>query len=178
MTKIFSFIVFVVTLLLLGFFFLWPIYEILKGGFFNADGLFTLGFFKVIFKNHLYLKGLSNALYSGIFSTLLALLISLPLAYFSHKYEFPLKRILTTVILLPLLLPPFVGAIGIQQFFGAYGMLNSILLKLGILQFPHVIDWLGQYKFFGMVLMNALCLYPSLSLPLHLSSSPSHSRLA
>jgi hypothetical protein len=29
-----------------------------------------------------------------------------------------------------------------------------------------------------MVLMNALCLYPSLSLPLHLSSSPSHSRLA
>jgi iron(III) transport system permease protein len=62
------------------------------------------------------------------------------------------------------MLPPFVGAIGIQQIFDSYGIRNSILLKLGIIQFPHVIDWLGQYKFFGMVLLNALSLYPVLYL--------------
>jgi iron(III) transport system permease protein len=164
MVKIFSCAVFFLTILFLGCFFLWPIWEIIQGGFFNVDGKFTLGFFKIIFENGIYIEGILHAIASGIFSTLLALAIALPLAYFSQKYEFPFKKLLTSCVLLPIMLPPFVGAIGIQQIFGSYGMLNSILLKLGVIQAPHLVDWLGHYKFPGMVLMNALSLYPILYL--------------
>jgi iron(III) transport system permease protein len=160
----FSFVVFAIALLFLGCFFLWPIWEIIQGGFWGIDGKFTLGFFRIIFENNTYIKGLLHAIGSGFFSTILTLTIALPLAYFSHKYEFPFKKLLTTVVLLPIMLPPFVGAIGIQQIFGAYGVLNSVLMKLGLIQFPHGIDWLGQYKFFGMTLLNALSLYPILYL--------------
>lgn len=164
MTRFFSLIVFVATVLLLGCFFVWPIWEILQGGFFNTDGTFTLGFFKVIFQNHVYLDGLRNAILIGLLSTLLTLAIALPLAYCSHKYDFPFKKCLTTIVLLPIMLPPFVGAIGIQQIFGTYGMLNALLWKLGWLPTTEVIDWLGNYKFFGMIVMNALGLYPILYL--------------
>jgi iron(III) transport system permease protein len=164
MTRIFSFTVFVITLLFLSCFFLWPIWEIIQGGFFNVDGQFTFGFFKIIFENNTYIAGLLNAISSGFLSTLLTIAIALPLAYFSHKYEFPFKKLLTTIVLLPIMLPPFVGAIGIQQIFGSYGVLNSILLKLGAIPPSHVADWLGQYKFLGMILMNALSLYPVLYL--------------
>jgi iron(III) transport system permease protein len=164
MGKIFPSIVFVLTLLFLGCFFLWPIWEILQGGFFNVDGKFTFGFFRAIFENGPYLKGLLNAIRSGVFSTLLTLAIALPLAYFSHKYEFPFKKSLTVVILLPIMLPPFVGAIGIQQVFGSFGVLNAFLKKIGIMGSTEVIDWLGHYKFWGMVLMNALSSYPILYL--------------
>ncbi|MDR1907141.1 MAG: iron ABC transporter permease [Puniceicoccales bacterium] len=164
MTKILSLAVFVVTILFLGCFFLWPIWEIIQGGFFNVDGKFTFGFFKVIFENNTYIAGLFNAITIGFLSTLLTLAIALPLAYFSHKYEFPFKKILTAVILLPIMLPPFVGAIGVQRIFGSYGVLNSVLLKLGLIQPTEIVDWLGQYKFFGMIIMNALSLYPMLYL--------------
>jgi iron(III) transport system permease protein len=164
MTRIFSFAVFAITLLFLGCFFLWPIWEIIQGGFLDTNGKFTLDFFKIIFENNTYISGLLNAASSGFFSTLLTLAIALPLAYCSHKYEFPFKKLLTTVILLPIMLPPFVGAIGTQQIFGSYGFLNSILLKLGIIRPTQIIDWLGQYKFSGMVLMNTLSLYPVLYL--------------
>jgi iron(III) transport system permease protein len=164
MIRIFSLTVFVITILFLGCFFLLPIWEIIQGGFFNVDGQFTFGFFKIIFENNTYIAGLLNAIGSGFLSTLLTLAIALPLAYCSHKYEFPFKKLLTTIVLLPIMLPPFVGAIGIQQIFGSYGVLNSILLKLGIIPSNQVIDWLGQYKFLGMVLMNALSLYPVLYL--------------
>ena len=171
MTKCFPYIVFSITVVFLGAFFLWPIWEILQGGFFNADGRFTLGFFGVIFENSVYVRGLINAIGAGIASTILTLLIALPLAFFAHKYEFPLKKLLTTIILLPIMLPPFVGAIGIQQIFGSYGSLNAFLLKLGVIDEAHLIDWLGQYKFLGMVIMNALGLYPILYLNIMASLS-------
>ncbi|MDR2812933.1 MAG: iron ABC transporter permease [Puniceicoccales bacterium] len=164
MIRIFSSAVFMTTLLFLGCFFIWPIWEIIQGGFFNIDGKFTLGFFRIIFENNTYIKGLLHAIGSGLLSTLLTLAIALPLAYFSHKYDFPFKKLLTTIILLPIMLPPFVGAIGVQQIFGSYGILNSILLKWGVITPTHAIDWLGQYKFLGMILMNAFSLYPVLYL--------------
>ncbi|MDR3317420.1 MAG: hypothetical protein LBS71_01280, partial [Puniceicoccales bacterium] len=77
MIKFFSFIVFAITLLFLGCFFIWPIWEIIQGGFFNVDGKFTFGFFKIIFENDIYIQGLLNAIYSGICSTLVTLAIAL-----------------------------------------------------------------------------------------------------
>jgi iron(III) transport system permease protein len=62
------------------------------------------------------------------------------------------------------MLPPFVGAIGIQQIFGSYGVLNSILINLHVIPPTCVTDWLGQYKFLSMILMNSLSLYPVLYL--------------
>ena len=52
-----------------------------------------------------------------------------------------------------MILPPFVGAIGLQQILGRFGALNA-LFGLG------PVDWLGQGRFFGVVLLQALGLYP------------------
>ncbi|MDR1457905.1 MAG: hypothetical protein LBI37_00025, partial [Puniceicoccales bacterium] len=160
MIGVLSFCVFAFTASFLGCFFLWPIWEIIQGGFFNVDGQFTLGFFDIIFHNRVYIDGLLNSTGLGLFSTLLSLLIAMPLAYFTDRYKFPLKKTLTSVILLPIMLPPFVGTIGIQQIFGTYGVLNSILLKFGVIEPGNYIDWLGSHKFLGIAVMNALSLYP------------------
>jgi iron(III) transport system permease protein len=64
------------------------------------------------------------------------------------------------------MLPPFVGAIGIHHIFGVRGMLNSILLKIGVIDGAHLIDWLGDYKLVGMCFLNAISLYPIMYLNL------------
>ena len=50
-------------------------------------------------------------------TTTLALLIALPLAVVSDRFLFPGKGLLGSLVLIPMILPPFVGAIGFQQMF-------------------------------------------------------------
>ncbi|HEY5814704.1 MAG TPA: iron ABC transporter permease, partial [Terrimicrobiaceae bacterium] len=94
----------------------------------------------------------------------LAIFIAFPLAVVSDRYLFPGKGILTGLILVPMILPPFVGAIGIKQIFGQKGSLNALLENLGLMDPITPIDWLGESRFWGVVLMNAIHLYPILYL--------------
>jgi iron(III) transport system permease protein len=63
-----------------------------------------------------------------------------------------------------MILPPFVGALGILKIFGTHGVLNALLLKLGVFDVFPTIDWLGKYKFGSIVIFEALNLYPILFL--------------
>lgn len=147
-------------------FFFWPILVVIKGGFLDASNSFTFSYVAEVFRNPIYLDGLINALGLGAFTTLVSLIIATPLAYVSDRYDFLGKKIFSTLILLPIMLPPFVGAIGIRQILGQYGVLNSFLEVVGILQDGQTIDWLGEGRFWGMVVLSALSLYPIMYLNL------------
>jgi iron(III) transport system permease protein len=62
--------------------------------------------------------------------------------------------------LVPMILPPFVGAIGIKQIFGQYGALNSLIIALGLKPDGWTYDWFAQHQFGGIALVQALSLYP------------------
>ncbi len=51
----------------------------------------------------------------AVFSTALTILIALPLAFLTDRFLFPGKSLFSALILVPMILPPFVGAIGIKQ---------------------------------------------------------------
>lgn len=146
-----------------GAFFLWPIWQVLQGGFYDANG-FTLVYIAEVFRNPIYLEGLRNAFGVGFFSTLGALIIALPMAFIADRYDFPLKKFFMGAALLPIMLPPFVGAIGVKQIFGQFGAFNATLHALGILETGEVVDWIGQGQFWGVVLVSAFSLYPILYL--------------
>jgi iron(III) transport system permease protein len=59
-----------------------------------------------------------------------------------------------------MILPPFVGAIGIKQILGQYGALNALLINLGLRPEGWTFDWLGANQFLGIALVNAFSLYP------------------
>ena len=77
-----------------GVFFLLPILTTVKEAFF-LNGTFTLDYVTEVFRNRLYLEGLRNALFLGIASTILSMVIAMPLALLADRYEFPLKGGLT-----------------------------------------------------------------------------------
>ena len=156
--------VYAITAIFFFFFFLWPIGETLRGAFFTPTGEFTLAFILEVFRNPVYLEGLWNSLLMGVFSTLLALLIALPLAFLSDRFLFPGKTLLGAFILIPMILPPFVGAIGVKQILGQSGALNVLLENLGLMNPGAPIDWLGESRLVGVVILNALSLYPILYL--------------
>ncbi len=143
-------------------FFLYPAVEVLKEAFYNEEEGLTLGFVSQVLANPVYVEGLWNAFALGITSTFASLLIAFPLALLGHRYLFPFKKTLGALILIPLVLPPFVGAVGVKQILGIQGALNAFLVKLGLMDVAAPFDWLGEGRFMGVVIMNALHLYPIL----------------
>jgi iron(III) transport system permease protein len=122
---------------LFAVFFLYPAGMVVKQAFeaTGADGekVWTLDFIGSVFSNPIYREGLWNALMMGVVSTALTLLIAFPLALVAHRYDFVGKKFLAILILAPMILPPFVGAVGIKQMLGVNGAFNALLIDLGMM---------------------------------------------
>jgi len=148
------------TCLVFALFFVYPIWNTVREAFVSADGTFTVAYVAEVFRNPIYLEGLWNSFLMGFFTTLLCLLIALPLALIANTWAFRGKELLNSLVLVPLILPPFVGALGVKQLLGQAGALNALLMHCGLMDPAQPFDWLGEGRLFGIVLMNALHLYP------------------
>jgi iron(III) transport system permease protein len=134
---------------------LYPIALTIQGAFYSdvsARSGFTLRHVALVFEDPRLLGGLLNSLKVAVLTTALALLIALPLALLGARYKFPGKAFFSAMVLVPLILPPFVGAIGMRALIGREGAINA-LLGTGF-------DVLGSAKLAGVVLVQALSLYP------------------
>lgn len=121
-----SFSVFLVVLSLLVILLLYPVVVVLSVAF-TVDGKFSFLNFTNFFANKLFLECFSNSLLVAIAAVITTSVIGIPLAYFLTRYEFPGKRILEILATVPIIIPPFVGAIGLTYFFGKYGIVNLFL---------------------------------------------------
>ncbi len=156
MRKSTAWFVFGAVTVLLSVLFFWPLGKVVSGGFW-VDGQFTLRYLLGVFENPVYVEGLFNSLKIALGTTFLAMCVALPLAWIANQFDFRGKTAFSALVLVPMILPPFVGAIGFQQMFGAYGMVNA-LFGLGAR------DWLGGGQYAGVVLLQTLSLYPILYL--------------
>ncbi|MBC7979645.1 MAG: iron ABC transporter permease, partial [Armatimonadetes bacterium] len=151
---------------LFALFFVYPAWMVVKQAFQATDGngetMWTMDFIRVVFLNPIYREGLWNAFMMGVVSTGLTLLLAFPLALVAHRYDFPGKRFLGVLVLAPMILPPFVGAVGIKMMLGVNGAFNALLIDLGVIDAARPFDWLAEGRFAGIVVMNALHLYPIL----------------
>jgi iron(III) transport system permease protein len=166
MSRNWAFLVFAAAACFFAACFLYPIAASLQGAMFDQEGKFTLGYIAEIFRNPIYVEGLINSFLLAVCSTALCCVIAIPLAVLADRFSFPGKTFVSALILVPMILPPFVGAIGIRQILGQQGVLNAVLVRIGLMDPDSPLDWLGQGKFWGVVILNALHLYPILYLNL------------
>ena len=144
-------------LLVFGFLLLFlavPVGTVFYSAFVNADGSFTMGHFGAFFNQPLMQEAFFNSLYVAGWSALLASLIAVPLAYFTVRFEFRGALIIQTLGVLPLIMPPFVGAVAMQLIFGRSGSVNLLLN-----------DWFGFTIPFmeglnGVIFVEALHYFP------------------
>lgn len=142
-------------LALIGLFLLYPISLTLRGAFYTDVASrtgFTFDHLLLVFRDPATLHGMLNSLALAAGTTVLSMLIAVPLAVLSTRFAFPLKKTLGALILIPLVLPPFVGAIGVKMILGREGALNALLGT----------EWdiTGVAGYWGVVVVQALSLYP------------------
>jgi iron(III) transport system permease protein len=160
MSKPLSFLIFLVMTAFFACFFAYPIWAALEAAFRGPDHKFTLEYISEVFMNELYREGLWNSSIIAVWTTLGSLIVALPLAVCHVRFAFPWRALLNSLVLMPMILPPFVGAIGIKAMLGQAGALNSFLISLGLMDAAHPADWLGQQRMLGIIIMEVLHLYP------------------
>lgn len=78
------------------------------------------------------LSALGLSLRTSAASTVLCILLGVPLALVLARARFPLQGLLRSLVLLPLVLPPVVGGIALLYTFGRQGLLGGALEVLGL----------------------------------------------
>lgn len=112
-------------------FLLYPIFLTVKGAFVvdpkDPNSPLTLQNLSLVFQDPSLRAGLFNSFKIAACTTTLATLIALPLAMLSASYRFPGKSFFNAIVLVPLILPPFVGAMGVRAMMGRQGAINALL---------------------------------------------------
>jgi len=156
---------------ILFIFILLPIFVLLIRAILTPKGI-SLDYFTIFWSNSFYREALYATFMAALFTVITTSIIGIPLAYIMVRYDFPGKRFFSILILVPLIMPPFVGALGLYKILGISGVINLLLVQyLGILDKPinflygeTFLFALGPYDRVylphGIVLINTLHLYP------------------
>ena len=168
MRRITPYAVFLLIAGFFGVFLIWPVLRVVIVGLglpgSGARLQFTQSYLAAVFGSYEFRTSL---LHSGAIAwavTLLCTAISVPLALLTRRFDFRGKSVVSSLLLVPLVLPPFVGAIGLRQIFGASGALTALCRALGLIPPDAAVNWLTAHQFLAVVIAEALSLYPILFL--------------
>ncbi len=148
--------------LVLGFLLLFlvlPVGRVFYTAFVDADGSLTFGHFSAFFGQGLMRESFFNSLYVATVSTVFAALIAVPLAYFTVRFQFRGALVIQTLGVLPLIMPPFVGAAAMQLIFGRSGSINLLLeqyfgFSVPIMEGLNGVIFVESIHYFPFILMN------------------------
>ncbi len=148
-----------IALFLLAFLLI-PVLNVVYIAFADGSGGLTLSHFGAFFGISLMQESFWNSLIVALASVFFASLIALPLAYLTIRFEFRGALLVQTLGVLPLIMPPFVGAVAMQLIFGRSGSVNLLLN-----------DWFGvsiplMKGLTGVVFVESLHYFPFILLNL------------
>ena len=116
-----------IALLLLGLLVI-PVAQVIFVAFQDpATGAATLQNFADFFATSLFRESFWNSFYVSAMSVVVATIIALPLAYITTRFHFSGSILIQSLGFIPLIMPPFVGAVAMQLIFGRNGTVNLLL---------------------------------------------------
>ncbi|HSE00412.1 MAG TPA: iron ABC transporter permease [Burkholderiales bacterium] len=136
-----------------------PVVTVVYVAFADGAGGVTLSHFGSFFSLSLMRESFWNSIYVGVWSVAIATLIAVPLAYFTVRFEFRGALLIQTLGILPLIMPPFVGAVAMQLIFGRSGSVNLLLdewfgFKIPFMEGLNGVVFVEALHYFPFILMN------------------------
>src|SRR6185312_11816825 len=147
-----------VTLFLLAFLVI-PIVRVIQIAFTGPDGGFSLLHFGDFFQTSLLRESFWNSLYASSMTVVVASIIAVPLATIISRFRFRGAALIHTLGVIPLVMPPFVGAVAMQLIYGRNGSLNLILNSLFGFRIPFMeglngVIFVEAVHYFPFILLN------------------------
>ena len=136
-----------------------PVVNVIYIAFADGDGGLTFSHFAAFFGISLMQESFWNSLIVALVSVFFASSIALPLAYLTVRFEFRGALLVQTLGILPLIMPPFVGAVAMQLIFGRSGSVNLLLTNWFGISIPLMegltgVIFVESLHYFPFILLN------------------------
>jgi iron(III) transport system permease protein len=142
-----------VLLFLIGFV-VAPLFQLFAQSFVGQrSGAIGIENYVTFFGSRYFTRALINSMTIGVFGTVIALALGVPLAYLCARYVMPGIGALRVLIILAMISPPFLGAYAWIILFGRAGIVTGFFRMLGI-ETPTI------YGPGGIAIVTALHTYP------------------
>ena len=140
-----------------------PLLRVIMVAFTDPGGGFSLVHFGDFFRTGLLREAFWNSIYVAAMTVVVASLIAVPLATILARFHFRGAALIHTLGVVPLVMPPVVGAVAMQLIYGRNGTINLLLN-----------DWFGfRIPFMeglnGVIFVEALHYFPFILLNLSAS---------
>ncbi len=130
--------------------------------FYNVTFKFTLQNY-VRLANADYLKIYAQSIAIALITTIICILVGYPFSYIIARTKSRKKKILYMLVIIPFWTNSLIRIYGWRNFLGSSGLLNGLLMKIGLVSQP--VDFL--YKQGTTILGMVYCLIPFMILPLY-----------
>ncbi|NHJ85281.1 MAG: iron ABC transporter permease [Asgard group archaeon] len=133
---------------LIALFLLFPVISVFITGFKDETG-FTFSYLRAVLSDTFYYKIFAFTLAQAILSTIVSLLIGIPIGYLFGKYNFPGRKVLLIFFTVPFVLPSVLVGMGFLIIFGEDGLFGapilSIILAHAFYNIPLVVHYFSSY---------------------------------
>ncbi|MDD3981998.1 MAG: iron ABC transporter permease [Spirochaetales bacterium] len=141
-------------------FLIYPLFDVFQYSFKNKEtGELSLANWKEFFGRAYYMRAFGHSMFIALATTFFSMVFGIPLAFFTTRYKIKGSNLLTTLSVLALLSPTFIGAYSWITMLGRNGFLRNLLSSIGITLPP-------IYGALGIILADTLQYYPFISLML------------
>ena len=130
--------------------------------FYNVTFKFTVQNY-VRLANADYLKIYAQSIAIALITTIICILVGYPFSYIIARTKSRKKKILYMLVIIPFWTNSLIRTYGWRNFLGSSGLLNGLLMKIGLVSQP--VDFL--YKQGTTILGMVYCLIPFMILPLY-----------
>ncbi len=125
----------------------------------KGSGAFTFVNFYDFARTDLFVRSFWNSVYVSAMAVVLASVFALPLATITTRFEFRGALLIQTLGFVPLIMPPFVGAVAMQLLFGRNGTVNLLLddwfgLKIPFMEGLNGVVFVQAIHYFPFILVN------------------------
>ncbi|WP_206075976.1 hypothetical protein [Marinitoga lauensis] len=115
-------------------FIIFPLYKVFLVSFTNSENHFSLETYKNALANDYMRQGFKNSILIAILTSVIGTFVGFLYAYTLNRANIPFKKFFRTIAIIPMVFPPFIGAMAIIMLFGFNGLLTAKLF--GIRTFP------------------------------------------
>ncbi|WP_395517488.1 ABC transporter permease [Pseudorhizobium flavum] len=125
----------------------------------KGTGSLTVVNFVDFFNTDLFRRAFVNSVYVSAMSVVWATVIALPLAVLTTRFDFRGSLIIQTLGFVPLIMPPFVGAVAMQLLFGRNGTVNLLLndwfgFRIPFMEGLNGVIFVQSLHYFPFILIN------------------------
>jgi iron(III) transport system permease protein len=147
----------------LAVFILYPLFRLFVDAVQTEDGLFTLTHLASLATDPFYRRALGNSLLVSVGTVVGTSLLGYVAAFLLVRYDFPGRGLFSYLVLLPIIMPPLVGIMGLVFVLGRAGTVNVLLMDyLGLVRpFNFIYGWHGVLlamvlHYFPLITLNVV----------------------